>query len=236
MTRHTTHHTTHQTGIKTHHTKKTHRAGSAQGTIPTASAHQPGGVIRRGILTSFDPTTYTCSVLLLEATNTFLQNVPIAYHMDGTSALVNNFCAVLFFDEQNYTDALIIAIYPGAGVGSPTYLPGRLTFIPQFNLFGTLTIPGGNTNTYTVAGSNHIPAGALGILLLAYFTSATIGAFVQVGAHNASSYTLILGNMYAANGYINGSGVIPLSSDGKIDVKANSGDCVVTVYIHGYII
>ena len=40
-------------------------------------------------------------MLLLEATNTYLQSVPIAYHMDGTSALVNNFCAVLFFDEQN---------------------------------------------------------------------------------------------------------------------------------------
>src|SRR5579859_8183476 len=124
--------TTHQTtGIKTHTTK--------QKSTSTKASAQPSGYIRRGILTSFDPTTYTCSVLLLEATNAYLQNVPIAYHMDGTSALVNNFCAVLFFDEQNYTDALIIAIYPGAGIGGPAYLPGRATFLPVWTLINSVT-------------------------------------------------------------------------------------------------
>ncbi len=192
-------------------------------------------VIRRGVLTGFDAATYTASVLLLEATNTFLQNVPIAYHMDGTSAVVNNFCAVLFFDEQNYTDALIIAIYPGAGVGAPIYLPGRVTFVPLWNFLSAVTIADGGTNTSTVTGLHNVPSSALGVLVSGFFTSATAGSYVQVGAHGAAS-VMTLGNLYAANGFVNGSGVIPVDGNGKIDLKANGGNCVVTFSIYGYVI
>jgi hypothetical protein len=215
--------------ITTHHTQVTtgNRAHSKQ---PKVSA-----VIRRGVLTHFEPATYTASVLLLEATNTFLQNVPIAYHMDGTSAVVNNFCAVLFFDQQNYTDALIIAIYPGAGVGSPTYLPGRLTFIPPWSFLSSVTLTSGSTNTYTVTGSHSIPSSALGVLIGGFFTSTTASSYVQIGAHGATN-VLTLGNLYAASGFVNGNGIIPVDSNGRIDLKANVGDCIVTFSIYGYII
>lgn len=216
-----THHTS---GMKTHHTKKS-----------TTSHSQTGGIIRRGILTSFDPTTYTCGVMLIEATSTFLQGVPIAYHMDGTSALKNNLCAVLFFDHQNYTDALIIAIYPGGGVGAPTYPPGRITFVPQWTPVNGVTITSGNSNMYLVTGSQNIPSSALAVLVSGFFTSASPATYIQIGAHGAAS-VLVLGNLYTANGFSNGNGVVPLSSDGKIDVKANSGDCTVTLNIYGYII
>jgi hypothetical protein len=174
-------------------------------------------------------------VLLLEATNTYLQSVPIAYHMDGTSALVNNFCAVLFFDEQNYTDALIIAIYPGAGVGGPAYLPGRVTFVPIWTFISSVTITSGSTNTYTVTSANHIPSGALGVLIGGYFTSASTATYVQLGAHG-SGVTMTLGNLYTVNGFVNGNGIVPVDNDGRIDIKANAGDCVVTASIYGYII
>jgi len=199
------------------------------------TAQQSGGLIRRGILTSFDPTTYTCSVLLLEATNTYLQRVPIAYHMDGTSALVNNFCAVLFFDEQNYTDALIVAIYPGAGVGSPVYLPGRATFIPLWTFINSVTITNGNTGMYTVTGVNHVPVTGLGVFVGGYFTSASTATFVQFGAHG-SGPAMTLGNLYTANGFVNGNGLIPVDSSGRVDIKAVNGDCIVTASIYGYVI
>lgn len=227
MTKHAIHHTTHhRSGIKVHHTRKT-----------TGASHQAqtSGIIRRGILTSFDPTTYTCGVMLVEATSTFLQGVPIAYHMDGTSALKNNLCAVLFFDQQNYTDALIVAIYPGAGVGGPIYPPGRVTFVPQWTAVNGVTITSGNTNTYMVTGLQNVPSGALGVLVSGFFTSGAPAAYVQVGAHGVAG-VLTLGNLYTANGFINGNGIIPLLSDGKIDVKANSGDCTVTLNIYGYVI
>ena len=58
--------------------------------------------IKRGLLISFDNSTYTASVLIMEATSAYLTGVPIAAHMDGTSAITNAQCAVLFFDEQNF--------------------------------------------------------------------------------------------------------------------------------------
>src|SRR5262249_50894523 len=147
VTRHRMHYDTQRiSGIKVHHTRK--MTGASGGKTHQS---QTGGVVRRGILTSFDPVTYTCGVMLVEATSTFLQGVPIAYHMDGTSALKNNLCAVLFFDQQNYTDALIVAIYAGAGVGAPTYPPGRVTFVPEWTLVSAVTITNGSVGTYTVA-------------------------------------------------------------------------------------
>ena len=44
--------------------------------------------IKRGILVSFNPATYTANVLILEATSAFLEGIPVACHLDGTSAQV----------------------------------------------------------------------------------------------------------------------------------------------------
>ena len=71
-----------------------------------------GQAIKRGLLQSFDPVSYTASVLILEATSAYLTGVPVATHIDGTSAQVGAYCAVLFFDEQNVTDAVVLACYP----------------------------------------------------------------------------------------------------------------------------
>ena len=43
-------------------------------------------LIKRGILQSFDNTTYTATVLLLEATSMVLASVPCSTSLDGTSA------------------------------------------------------------------------------------------------------------------------------------------------------
>jgi hypothetical protein len=202
----------------------------------TTSHHlSRSGAIRRGILTSFDPVTYTAGVMLFEATSTFLSSVPIAYHADGTSALKNNLCAVLFFDHQNYSDAVIIAIYPGAGVGAPVYPPGRVTIIPTFQPVNAVTINAGITSTVTVAGTNHIPVGALAVLYHVFFHSVTLGSFIDLNAHGIG-HQVSWGNVTVANVDINGSGTLPLSSDGKFDITANVGNCVISMYIYGYVI
>jgi hypothetical protein len=68
-----------------------------------------------------------------------------------------------------------------------------------------------------------------------FFTSATAGSYVQIGAHGATN-VIALGNLYAANGFINGGGIVTVDITGNIDLKANVGDCVVTFSIYGYII
>ena len=192
--------------------------------------------IKRGILTGFDPTTYTCEVLLLESTNSFLSGVPIACYFDSTSAQMNALCAVLFFDEQNHTDAAVIAVYPNGSQGVPVPPPGRTTFVAGYRQVSNDTIASGSTNTYSLTGVGGIPAAALGVVFKAYYASPTVGAYVHLFPHGAASNAYItLGNTPSANSSVNGNGVLQLSSDGRIDVMANVGSITFTLYTYGYI-
>jgi len=199
---------------------------------------QPHEIIKRGILISFNPTTYTANVLILEATSAFLQGIPVACHLDGTSAQVNSLCAVLFFDEQNYTDAVVLAVYPNAAQGVPVPAPGRVVFVSGYQQFLNQSISAGAVSTFTLTGgSSGIPVGALGVLYKAYFTSATVGAFIQLAPHAAADITAYasIGNLDVASGFLNGTGLLQLDASGRIDVKANTGACTVTLYTYGYV-
>jgi hypothetical protein len=197
--------------------------------------------IERGLLTSFDPSTYTASVQLVDALSTWLTNVPIATHVDGTSAQIGALCIVIFLDEQNSDDACIIAIFPNAGVGFPSPPPGRVTFLPTHGHVNAVAITSGTTNTYTLAGAGGIPSATsapspLGVLLKVFASSPTVGAWTGICDHGGDiNNTFVIGNQQVANQNINGNAIIPLSSDGKIDVKANGGTCTVTIYSYGYV-
>lgn len=197
-----------------------------------------GQVIKRGIIQAFNASTYTVSVLLFEATSAFLTGMPVATSVDGTSCLPGALCAVLFFDEQNPQDAVVIATYANGSQGVPSPSPGRMTFSPNFLQVNSDTINAGATNTYTLTGgSSGIPPGALGVAYKAFFTSVTAGTYIQLGPHgtNLAGYDTI-GNLPAANGFLNGGGVLQVDASGKIDIKANSGACTVSLYTHGYVI
>jgi hypothetical protein len=173
----------------------------------------------------------------MEATSAYLTGVPVATHIDGTSAINNTFCAVLFFDEQNYTDAVVLAIYPNGSQGVPTPPPGRTTFIAPYQQINSAVIASGSTSTYTVTGgAPGIPLGALAVVYKAFFTSPTAGASIHIAPHSGaiSSYATI-GNLPAANATLNGVGIVPVDASGQIDIKANTGNCTVTLYTYGYI-
>jgi hypothetical protein len=190
--------------------------------------------IKRGILTGFSTSTYTASVLILEATSTQLQGVPMATHIDGTSAQVGALCAVLFFDEQNPTDAVVLAMYANGTSGVPTPPPGRVTFVTPVQQVTNTVINAGATQTFTLTG---LPSGTLGVLFKAYFTAASVPAHLDLAAHGGTlSQTCSVGDLQTASGTLNGVGVLPLSSDGKIDIKANGANCTVNLFTYGYII
>ena len=196
-------------------------------------------LIKRGILQSFSPATYTASVLLFEATSCALSGVPIANHIDGTSALAGALCAVLFFDEHNQQDAVIIAIFANGPNGLPTPPPGRLTFVTAYKQISGDVISSGNTNVYTLTGgSSGIPQGALGVIFKASFTCPTTGASLLLAPHAAADITAYaaIGNITVANSTLDGMGLLPVDAAGKIDVKANGGTCTVTLYTYGYVI
>ncbi len=195
--------------------------------------------IERGIFQSFNSSTYTATVLLIEATSATLIGVPIATHIDGTSAQSGALCAVLFFDEANYTDAVVIAIYPNATQGIPTPPPGRVVFVTGFQQVNAAALTSGVTATYTLTGGGSgIPGGVLGVLWKAYFTSPTVGASVTLCPHaaaNNNAYASI-GNIQVANQYANADGVLQVDANGQIDVKPTGGNVTFTLYTYGYVI
>lgn len=215
----------------------TGRATRGAGRAVSSQAPAIQQVTKRGLMISFDPGTYTASVLILEATSEYLTGVPVACHMDGTSAQVNTPCLVFFFDESNPSDAVVLAVYPNGVQGVPSPAPGRVTFVTPYLQISAQTINSGVTDNFTLTGSSPgIPVGALGVIFKAYFTSATVGAYINLAPHGGTigDYASI-GNIEVANAYINGNGILAVDSSGKIDIQANTGNCTVTLYTHGYI-
>jgi len=224
------------TGRATTHKTTTHRATTGRGHSKKAPAIKQ--ITKRGLLVSFNPATYTANVLIMEATSEYLQNVPVACHMDGTSAQVNTNCVVFFFDESNPGDALILAVYPNGAQGIPTPAPGRVTFVTPFQQVTNDSINNGVTKTYTLTGgSTGIPVGALGVIFKAYFTSASTGAYINLAPHSgtAADYATI-GNIEVANAFLNGNGIVAIDSAGKLDVQANGANVTsFNLFTHGYV-
>jgi hypothetical protein len=222
-----------RSGSIAHSSGRAHSGGRGH----SSKSHVIKQITKRGLLTSFNPATYTANVLIMEATSAFLQNVPVACHLDGTSAQVNANCLVFFFDEQNPGDAVILAMYPNGSQGIPTPAPGRVVFVTPFLQVNASVINAGNTSTFTLTGgSTGIPVGALGVIYKIYFTSPTAGAYVQIAPHSGTigNYASF-GNLSQANDTINGNGILAVDSAGKVDIKANTGNCTVTLYTHGYV-
>jgi hypothetical protein len=195
-------------------------------------------VTKRGLLVSFNPLTYTANVLIMEATSEYLAGVPVACHLDGTSAQVNTPCLVFFFDESNPGDAVVLAVYPNGTQGIPTPAPGRVTFVTPFQQVTNDSINNGVTKTYTLTGGGTgIPNGALGVIFKAYFTSASTGAYINLAPHSGTiaDYATI-GNIEVANAFLNGNGILPIDSSGKIDVQANGANVTsFNLFTYGYV-
>lgn len=194
--------------------------------------------IKRGIIQTFSPATYTASVLLFEATSYFLAGVPVANSIDRTSGLVGALCAVLFFDEHNPQDAVVLATFPNDSSGIPAPPPGRVVFVPGYQQLNAVSVVPGSPLTVTLIGvASGIPAGALGALCQIAFTSATAGCSLVLapyGASNADNYAA-LGNLPAANATLKGNSLVALDSNGQITIQASGGTCSVTLFTSGYI-
>ncbi len=191
--------------------------------------------IKRGILQSFDTSTYTASVLILEATSAFLSGVPVATHLDGTSAQSGAYCAVLFFDEQNLADAVVLAVYPNGSQGVPSPAPGRVVIVTPVQQINAVAITNTTTQTFTM-GTN-IPSGAKAVLFKAYFTSVTTATFIQIAPHGGDLLGHVsIGNLAVSNGYVDATGIVAVDGNLQIDIRANSGNCTVTLYTYGYVL
>jgi len=194
--------------------------------------------IKRGIIQAFFPATYTASVLLFEATSYFLTGVPVANTVDSTSGLVGALCAVLFFDEHNPQDAVVLATFANGSSGLPEPPPGRVVFVSGYRQINAANVTPGSPLTATLTGGGSgIPGGALGAVCQISFTSATAGSSLVLapyGASNPGAYAA-LGNLAAAHATQSGNCLLPMDSNGQITIQASGGTCSVTLYTYGYI-
>lgn len=104
------------------------------------------------------------------------------------------------------------------------------------------SINSGSTKNYTLTGVGTpiVPSGARGALITVYYSSTTVGAFLQACPHGA---TIANTSDYPVLGVVQVSGVtmtmttlVALDANGKIDLKANTGNCTsISGSINGYV-
>lgn len=67
--------------------------------------------IRRGVIRSFNSSTYQATVQLAGAGPVFVEGVPVSKEIDSTWLVVGAKVAVLFFDRLSQGDAVVFAVY-----------------------------------------------------------------------------------------------------------------------------
>ena len=66
---------------------------------------------KKAILRIFDAGSYKATIEISGSHKTYLDSVAVARNLPGTEMLAGRKLAVLFFDEHNVKDAVIIAVY-----------------------------------------------------------------------------------------------------------------------------
>ena len=67
--------------------------------------------VRRGEVKAFDAGSYTATVQVAGSLAVWLSGVPVARNIAAVEIVTGRRCAVLFFDEPNPQDAVLIAVY-----------------------------------------------------------------------------------------------------------------------------
>ncbi len=67
--------------------------------------------IRRGTVKSFDSATWLSTVQLSGSLSVWLRNVPVARNIASTEMAAGRSCAVLFFDDANPADSVVVAVW-----------------------------------------------------------------------------------------------------------------------------
>ncbi len=67
--------------------------------------------LRKAVLRSFDSGSYTATVQLAGSYKVYLEDVPVARNLPEVELVGGRKAAVVFFDEHNPKEAVVIAIY-----------------------------------------------------------------------------------------------------------------------------
>jgi alpha-D-ribose 1-methylphosphonate 5-triphosphate synthase subunit PhnI len=67
--------------------------------------------LRKGVLKSFNSGDYTATVQLAGSYKAYLEGVAVARNLPTAEMVLGRKIAVIFFDENNAKDAVVIAVY-----------------------------------------------------------------------------------------------------------------------------
>ncbi len=67
--------------------------------------------IRRGVVKGFDSGSYTATVQVAGSLAVWLEGVAVARNIAASEMTTGRKCALLFFDETNPGDAVVVAVY-----------------------------------------------------------------------------------------------------------------------------
>lgn len=67
--------------------------------------------LRKGVLKSFNSGAYTATVQLASSYKVYLEDVAVARNLPVAEMTLGRKVAVMFFDEHNVKEAVVVAVY-----------------------------------------------------------------------------------------------------------------------------
>ena len=67
--------------------------------------------LRKGVLRSFNSGNYTATVQIASSFKVYLENVIVARNLSSAEMVTGRKVAVVFFDEHNPKEAVVVAVY-----------------------------------------------------------------------------------------------------------------------------
>jgi len=67
--------------------------------------------VRRAEIKAFDSGAHTATVQVAGSLSVWLSSVPVARNIAAAEVIVGRKCALIFFDDTNPDDAVIVAVY-----------------------------------------------------------------------------------------------------------------------------
>ena len=67
--------------------------------------------IRKGIIKGFDSGTYKATVQVAGSLSVWLDGVTVARNIAASEMVTGRSCALVFFDDANPEDAVVVAVY-----------------------------------------------------------------------------------------------------------------------------
>ena len=67
--------------------------------------------LRRAVLKSFNSSNYTATIQLTGSYKVYLEDVAVARNLPAAEMVAGRKIAVIFFDEHNPKEAVVIAVY-----------------------------------------------------------------------------------------------------------------------------